>query len=130
VYRIPKVKRSEYLLFDREDLPYLNVIEKFNCFYCSYGNGLMAYGREIYHRNATDIKLVMTDMGMPIMDGYELFYELKKINPKLPIIVSSGYGDAEVGSRIGTDNIAGIISKPYGPDQLRGVLRKSLEGIQ
>lgn len=50
VYEIPKVKRSEYLIFDREDLPYLNIIEKFNCFYCSYGNGLMAYGREIAAR--------------------------------------------------------------------------------
>jgi nitrogen-specific signal transduction histidine kinase/CheY-like chemotaxis protein len=83
---------------------------------------------ELYQRNATDITLVMTDMGMPIMDGYELFSELKKLNPELPIIVSSGYGDAEVGSRLGTDNIAGIISKPYGPDQLREVLKRALEG--
>lgn len=50
VYGILKAKRSDYLIFDREDLPYLNVIEKFNCFYCSYGNGLMAYGREIAAR--------------------------------------------------------------------------------
>ena len=50
VYGISKVKRSEYLVFDREDLPYLNFIEKFNCFYCSYGNGLLAYGREIAAR--------------------------------------------------------------------------------
>ncbi|GFE61253.1 hypothetical protein [Geobacter sp. AOG2] len=50
VYGIPKVKRSEYLLFDREDLPYLNIIEKINCFYCSYGNGLAAYFREIAAR--------------------------------------------------------------------------------
>jgi len=50
VYGIPKVKRSEYLFFDREDLPYLNFIEKFNCFYCSYGNGLAAYFREIAAR--------------------------------------------------------------------------------
>lgn len=50
IYGIPKVKRAEYLIFDREDLPYLNIIEKFNCFYCSYGNGLMAYGREIAAR--------------------------------------------------------------------------------
>ncbi len=85
---------------------------------------------ELYQRNATDITLVFTDMGMPIMDGYELFYELKKLNPELPIIVSSGYGDAEVGSRIGIDNIAGLISKPYGPDQLREVLKKALEGLQ
>ena len=50
IYGIPRVKRADYLIFDREDLPYLNVIEKFNCFYCSYGNGLLAYGREIAAR--------------------------------------------------------------------------------
>ncbi len=50
IYGIPKARRSEYLVFDREDLPYLNWIEKFNCFYCAYGNGLMAYGREIAAR--------------------------------------------------------------------------------
>lgn len=50
VYGITKVQRSVYLVFDREDLPYLNWIEKFNCFYCSYGNGLLAYGREIAAR--------------------------------------------------------------------------------
>jgi hypothetical protein len=50
VYRIPKVKRSDYLVFDRGDLPYLNLIEKFNCFYCSYGNGVAAYTREVAAR--------------------------------------------------------------------------------
>lgn len=50
IYRIPKVKRADYLVFDREDLPYLNLIEKFNCFYCSYGNGVAAYTREVSAR--------------------------------------------------------------------------------
>jgi len=50
IYGISKVRRADYLVFDREDLPYLNWIEKFNCFYCSYGNGLMAYAREIAAR--------------------------------------------------------------------------------
>ena len=50
IYGINKVKRGEYLVFDREDLPYLNIIEKFNCFYCSYGNGVVAYGQEITAR--------------------------------------------------------------------------------
>jgi hypothetical protein len=50
VYRIPKVRRADYLIFDREDLPYLNLIEKFNCFYCSYGNGVAAYTREVAAR--------------------------------------------------------------------------------
>jgi hypothetical protein len=47
VYGIPKVCRADYLIFDREELPYLNSIEKFNCFYCSYANGLASYAREI-----------------------------------------------------------------------------------
>lgn len=50
IYGIPKARRSDYLVFDREDLPYLNAIEKFNCFYCSYGNGVTAYCREIAAR--------------------------------------------------------------------------------
>lgn len=50
IYGIPKVHRSDYLIFDREDLPYLNIIEKFNCFYCSYGNGLAGFAREIAAR--------------------------------------------------------------------------------
>lgn len=50
IYRIPKVRRAEYLIFDREDLPYLNLIEKFNCFYCAYGNGLAGFAREIAAR--------------------------------------------------------------------------------
>jgi hypothetical protein len=50
VYKIPKVRRADYLVFDRQDLPYLNIVEKFNCFYCSYGNGIAAYTREVAAR--------------------------------------------------------------------------------
>ena len=50
VYRIPRVRRSEYVNLDRGDLPYLNAVEKFNCFYCGYANGLASYFREIAAR--------------------------------------------------------------------------------
>ena len=50
VYRIPRVQRGDYIAFDRADLPYLNLVEKFNCFYCSYGNGVAAYTREVAAR--------------------------------------------------------------------------------
>ena len=82
---------------------------------------------ELYQKNADDIRLVLTDMGMPVMDGYELFYELKNRNSKLPIIVSSGFADTEVTSRIGSDNIAGFINKPYNPEQLLEVLKGVVE---
>jgi len=50
VYDIPRVRRSDYFVFDRAHLAYLNLIEKINCGYCSYGNGLVAYTREIVAR--------------------------------------------------------------------------------
>ncbi len=83
---------------------------------------------EIYLKNTAVITLVVTDMGMPVMDGYELIHQLKILNPELPIIVSSGYGDADVTSRIGSDNIAGIINKPYNMNKLQEVLKSAVEG--
>lgn len=50
VYGIPKVKRSEYMIIDRHSLNYLNPIEKLNCTYCGYFNGLPGYIQEIAAR--------------------------------------------------------------------------------
>jgi hypothetical protein len=50
IYGIAKVRRSDYFVFDRHNLAYLNFIEKFHCTYCEYANGLMAYQREIVAR--------------------------------------------------------------------------------
>ena len=50
IYGIPKIKRADYLVFDRHHLAYLNALEKLNCAYCSYANGLIAYTREIAAR--------------------------------------------------------------------------------
>lgn len=47
LYRIPRVKRGDFFVFDRTHLAYLNLLEKINCAYCSYGNGLVAYVREV-----------------------------------------------------------------------------------
>ncbi len=50
VYNIPLVKRSDYIVIDRQALTYLNIIEKINCVYCGYFNGLIAYVQEIAAR--------------------------------------------------------------------------------
>jgi hypothetical protein len=43
LYGIPRVRRADYFIFDRHHLAYLNAIEKLNCAYCSYANGLTSY---------------------------------------------------------------------------------------
>ncbi|MBL8485999.1 MAG: hypothetical protein JNK22_02725 [Rhodocyclaceae bacterium] len=81
VYRIPKVRRSDYVVFDREDLPYLNLVERFNCFYCSYANGIAAYTREVAARTE--------QYWCPIKHGRRL----KAAHDRYPRFFD--YGDAE-----------------------------------
>ena len=50
IYGIAKVRRADYFVFDRHHLAYLNALEKLNCAYCSYANGLMAFAGEIAAR--------------------------------------------------------------------------------
>ncbi len=47
IYKFEFIKRSDYIVFDRQYLRYLNFIERLNCIYCSYFNGLMHYASEI-----------------------------------------------------------------------------------
>ena len=60
---------------------------------------------------------------MPVMDGYTLIRELKKLTPAVPVIVVSGFGKAEIASQIDLKDIAALISKPYTYKQLRDILK-------
>ena len=50
IYGIARVRRANYIVFDRQHLTYLNFVEKFHCTYCAYGSGLMGYMGEIIAR--------------------------------------------------------------------------------
>jgi hypothetical protein len=50
IYRIARVRRASYIVLDRQQLEYLNFIEKFHCTYCGYASGLVAYVYEIVAR--------------------------------------------------------------------------------
>lgn len=47
VYGIDRVRRGDFIAVDRHRLAYLNPLEKFNCVYCGYANGVIALAREI-----------------------------------------------------------------------------------
>lgn len=51
VYGIQKVRRRDFIAIDRHHLAYLNTIEKINCIFCGYANGLLAYTRAIAGRS-------------------------------------------------------------------------------
>jgi PAS domain S-box-containing protein len=81
----------------------------------------------MYQHNITAITLIVTDIGMPVMNGYEMIREIKKLNPGLPIIITSGFGDDDVTSQIARKDVAWLISKPYNYDQLQNALKSVVE---
>lgn len=50
LYKIKRVKRKTYIIIDRHKLMHLNSLERFNCIYCGYGNGVLSYAREVASR--------------------------------------------------------------------------------
>jgi PAS domain S-box-containing protein len=60
------------------------------------------------HNGRLDV--VITDIGMPEFDGYELANRLRAERPDLPVLFMSGYGD--------TDPVGPFLQKPFGPDAL------------
>ena len=50
IYGVPRVQRRHYFVYDRGRLKYLNLLERLNCIYCSYANGVAGYVTEITAR--------------------------------------------------------------------------------
>jgi hypothetical protein len=50
IYGIQRVRRSDYFQVKRHKLGYLNIVEKMNCDFCGYANGLIAFTREVFAR--------------------------------------------------------------------------------
>ncbi len=81
VYGIPPVKRTQYIVFDRQHLAYLNWIETLNCLYCGYANGLIAYVREIASR--TEQYWCPIKHALRVKDPHQRYFEFLE------------YGDAQ-----------------------------------
>lgn len=79
-------------------------------------NGLE--GIERFRQYQDDIVLVLMDMTMPKMDGKACFSALKKIQPDVKVILSSGYNEQDATNYFAGKGLAGFIQKPYGPDTM------------
>ncbi len=70
---------------------------------------------------------MILDLNMPVMDGREALSAIRKIDSSIPILISSGYEEQEMGNQADTRSIAEFIQKPYTFDALIGKLRSVLE---
>jgi nitrogen-specific signal transduction histidine kinase/CheY-like chemotaxis protein len=81
---------------------------------------------QVVQAHPRQVRLVLLDLTMPRMDGEETLNALRALDPKLPIILTSGYNNPAASDGASPRGANGFIQKPYLYEQLSEVLRKAL----
>lgn len=85
---------------------------------------------EIYRRLKEQISLVILDFTMPVMDGADVFNELLLINPKVPVVLSSGFAEQDRLRGMLSRGLRGFIPKPYTQQKLLTQVRTTLDALK
>ncbi len=81
---------------------------------------------EIYRSNPGGIDLVLLDMVMPEMNGHDAFFALKQIDPKVKVLLQSGYVNEEDARAVLNAGALGFLRKPYRTVDLARRIRDAL----
>ena len=84
-------------------------------------------GLALYHSRKDEIDVVITDLAMAQMDGITLVRALRKVNPKVRVIVSSGHMQKEAQVVLSGLGVTTFLDKPYSADKLLRALRTVIE---
>jgi len=76
-----------------------------------------------------NVDLVVTDIAMPDMDGYELFWRIKDYNEKIPVIMMTGFGydPNHVLVRAKVDGLKDVLYKPFETEKLVELIESHLQ---
>lgn len=74
-----------------------------------------------------DIQLIFSDVGLPKLDGFALSNHAREINPHLKTILTSGYGDSSLKTKMVERGIEGFLAKPYDAATLLQTIRAVLD---
>ncbi len=77
-------------------------------------------------QNSDTIDLILLDVTMPNMNGDEAFYEIRKLREDIPVIISSGYAEAEIVTRFPSKYPDGFLQKPYSANELKRIVKSLL----
>ena len=83
-------------------------------------------GVEKFTQDPRRFKLVLLDLTMPKLDGSQVFGEIRRIDPMIPVILMSGYSEQEATARFSGRGLAGFIQKPFDLPLFRHVLKAAL----
>jgi signal transduction histidine kinase/CheY-like chemotaxis protein len=88
------------------------------------GNGQEAL--ELFQRNSSRIELVILDLSMPVMNGEECLSRLRTMKADVPVLLSSGFSEAEAARRFQSAGVETFLQKPYTAEHLAERVKSAL----
>ncbi len=84
------------------------------------------------HVMQNEVDLVLTDIAMPDMDGYQLYSRIREYDENLPVVMMTGFGydPGHVVVKCRNDGMQDIVFKPFDIEQLHGVLERNLDSAR
>ena len=83
---------------------------------------------EIFGERANAIDAVLLDMSMPRMDGEETLAKLRSVQPRIRVVLTSGYSEQEISEKFAGKGLAGFVQKPFRASELVDKIHAALTG--
>ena len=83
---------------------------------------------EIFGERAYAIDAVLLDMSMPRMDGEETLAKLRSVQPRIRVVLTSGYSEQEISEKFAGKGLAGFVQKPFRASELVDKIHAALTG--
>src|ERR1043166_8480186 len=120
---------GETVLFVEDEVRQLHLMQTF-----LQGEGYRVLGAkdgvqalEVYLRHKDEVSVVVLDIGLPKLNGWEAFLRMRQVAPEVKVIFATGYISAEMETGMARGDLSGLIMKPY---QLDDVLAKISHAIR
>ncbi|MFZ1325855.1 MAG: ATP-binding protein [Candidatus Contendobacter sp.] len=120
-------KSGAILLVDDEEsvrILGLRMLERLGFQALAACNGRQAL--DLFRERPGEIALVLMDLTMPELNGEDTLQELRQLDPRIPVVMSSGYAESEIIARFARQRLAGFLQKPYTMATLMDCLRGAL----
>lgn len=127
----PSAGNSATILFAEDETHQLNLMQKH---LVGEGHKVLtardgAEAVQTYLRHKQEIDLVVLDLGLPKLNGWEAYKMMKEADPNIKAIFATGFISPEIEAQLQTGELSAVITKPYSPSEMRKkiatVLRKS-----
>ncbi|HHT9119672.1 MAG TPA: response regulator [Candidatus Hypogeohydataceae bacterium YC41] len=122
-----KILKSKYTVLLADDEP--EIVKFFRSVFSKEGYRVINVqnGNRVLHKvKKGGIDLVIMDVVMPNMDGMKALKELKRMAPRLPVIVLSGYGDLQTARQAMLIGAQDFITKPFDVDFMKAVVKQAI----